>query len=96
MPLPRNRPRDGLGHLKLLRPMLVVRQPRRNAAAWPKNVRNAKFHAANVADNRINRQAPRQADDSVGVSPSIRAELIAKLNEPVDGFRRLFQFAERR
>ena len=38
MPLRRDRPRDRVRHLQLLRPMLVIRQPRRNAAIRAKNI----------------------------------------------------------
>ena len=38
MPLRRDRPRDRLGHLQLLRPLLVVLQPRRDAALRAKNI----------------------------------------------------------
>ncbi len=31
-------PRDGIGHFELLRAMLVIRQPRRDAALWARDV----------------------------------------------------------
>jgi hypothetical protein len=54
MPFRRNRPRHRLGHLQLLRPTLIIRQPRRNAASRAKDIGSGeRVHSINLADESI-------------------------------------------